>query len=657
MPERFIQAFVLQLLAASCVWIGHSFPDMFTQYFQSAIPSKIPAKQSLNLSWTHSMVRCVFVILFIFLGSIVVQSQDAQLAQQYYENGEYEKASELYNKLFQQSGYNDYYFGKWMSSLLAMNDFKGCEEAVQKQIKRQPSEVQYYAIYGDILEQQNRKEEATEQYRKAINQLTAEEFRIIKLANTFSERQKYDLAIETYERGGKLLKNEKLFAYHLADLYRNKGEFPAMIRYYLLSLDGSPGRTVSVKTILQRYLPEENYPELQTQLLTLLQNAPEDNELVELLYWLYIQKKDYRNALRQVKALDLRNDENGVRIFQLAQIADNQSDYDAAIECYNYICTSKGVNNPFFIVSKKGALDCQRKKVTETATWTETDLQVLLNEYSAFFQENGLNKVTYPVALQWTNVLALYAGRLDTAITLLEQLKVAPGLNPSQEAEIKIQLGDYYLIKGEIWESTLLYSQIDKSLREEPLGHEARFRNARLAYFNGDFEWAQAQCEVLKSSTSKLIANDALDLSIFIMDNLGGDSVSIPLQMYADAELFVYQNKFPLALALLDTIAKTFPEDVLQDDILWLKGNIALKQRHYTDAATYFQIIIDKFKEEIRADNALFELAKLYETNLNNKEQAMKLYEQLFTEFSSSTFAVDARKRFRILRGDKLVPN
>jgi TolA-binding protein len=199
-----------------------------------------------------------------------------------------------------------------------------------------------------------------------------------------------------------------------------------------------------------------------------------------------------------------------------------------------------------------------------------------------------------------------------------------------------------------------LYSQVDKEFREEQLGQEARFKNARLSYFNGDFQWAQAQFDVLKASTSKLIANDALDLSVFIMDNLNLDTTSDAISLYSAAEMLMFQNKFDDAFLKLDTLRRGFPEHSLQDDILYLEAQIYEKKRNWTKAAELYQQVVDKYKEDIRADNSLYALAQIYETRLNDLEKAKTLYEKIFIDYSGSVFAVEARKRFRFLRGDKV---
>ena len=207
-------------------------------------------------------------------------------------------------------------------------------------------------------------------------------------------------------------------------------------------------------------------------------------------------------------------------------------------------------------------------------------------------------------------------------------------------------------MSGDRWESTLLYSQVDKAYKDDILGQMARFKNAKLSYYMGDFQWAQTQFDVLKSSTSKLISNDALDLSVFIMDNLGLDTSTAAMQQYATAELLVFQNRFTEASELLDELSKKYWDHSLTDDVLFAKAEMLERQKEYAQAADLYQKIVDEYADDIRADNSLFALANLYEHYLGDVEKAKVLFEKLFIEYSNSTFAVDARKRFRILRGD-----
>jgi Tetratricopeptide repeat. len=91
-----------------------------------------------------------------------------------------------------------------------------------------------------------------------------------------------------------------------------------------------------------------------------------------------------------------------------------------------------------------------------------------------------------------------------------------------------------------------------------------------------------------------------------------------------------------------------------QDDVLYLKAQIAEKKRDYEQAVAYYQEIVEKFPDDIRADNALYAQALLFEEKLEQPQKAMELYEKLFVDYSDSVFSVDARKRYRLLRGDKV---
>ncbi|MEZ4985052.1 MAG: tetratricopeptide repeat protein [Saprospiraceae bacterium] len=576
------------------------------------------------------------------------------MAQQYFQNGEYEKAAEMYNELYQKNGNNDFFFDQYFECLLAMEDYAEAESVLQKQIRRDDGNVKLYVSYGALMERLNRYDEADEQYNLAIAKMPGDQYSVTRLANAFTRQTKYDFAIATYEKGAELLKDERIFSYNLGDLYRRQGKTPEMINAYLNSLEDNPDRINQLKVVFQRNLPEADYRELQTQLYERIQQGNENPVYPEFLAWVFIQKKDYANAFRQVKALDRRLNENGLRIFDLGRIAAEDTDYDAAIQAFDYIVNEKGQASTLYLDAKRQGLMARRLKIIEGYNYTQEDLATLEGQYKAFLDEFGYNSATAPIIVELAELQALYMDNLSDAVELLTAMIDYPGIHPNVQANGKLALADYNLMRGDIWEATLLYSQVDKAFKEDILGHEARFRNARLAYFNGDFQWAQAQFDVLKASTSKLIANDALDLSVFIMDNLGLDTTATALQMYADAELLVFRNQFEASFEKLDSLVALFPDHSLQDDVLYLKGQINSKKRDYTQAATLFEQVVEKFPDDIRADNALFALAELYERHLGDKEKAQQLYENLFIDYSNSTFAVEARKRFRILRGDSI---
>jgi tetratricopeptide (TPR) repeat protein len=585
---------------------------------------------------------------------LAISAQDINLANQYFINGEYEKSASLFGQILESNASNEFALNRYVESMLNLEQFEECEKVLKKQIKKNPNSGNLYVQYGAILERQGKTTEAKAQYEKAIQTISPDFNSINRLASQFSNTSKYELAIRTYERGAELLKDKNVFAFNLGELYRRKGEPAKMIEQYLNSLESNSINSVQTITIyLSRYLEPSDFEELQSQLYTRIQND-EKPEYIEVLAWSFIQRKDFKNALRQLKALDARLNESGQRIYQMAIDASEAKDYDSAIAAYDYIIQEKGQQNPYFFPSKQGAMLNRRNKIVQGLSYTTADLTALEQDYRSFIDQYGMNRQTASLVLELAELEALYINDLPKSVQLLDSLIKAPGIQRDEQARAKINLADYYLMSGERWESTLLYSQVDKGYKEEILGQEARFKNAKLAYYNGDFQWAQAQFDVLKASTSKLISNDALDLSVFIMDNLNLDTTADAITLYAGAELLVFQNRFDEAILRLDTLRLNFPEHSLQDDIYYLLAQIAEKRNDFVRAAALYQKVADNYKEDIRADNSLFALARLYEFRLNAPEKAQALYEKIFMDYSGSVFAVDARKRYRILRGDKV---
>ena len=547
---------------------------------------------------------------------------------------------------------NSYYFDRYITSLIKLERYDEAQTALKRQLRKQPQEVALYVKYGQMLEQQFDEEGAKKQYEKAIENLPADQYRVTQLGNAFLSQTKYDYAIRAYERGAELLKKSS-FSNNLGDLYRRKGDYPKMIENYLDVVAENPKRMRNIQTYFQRYLNSDNLMEAQKQLYARIQEADEkDTTFPEMLAWVFIQRKDYKAALRQATALDRRLDENGERVLRIGKMASNAKDYDTAIKAYDYITENKSAASGIYLEAKREGLLTRRRAITDGYDYTEEDLRILEKAYEEFLGEFGINPASARIAIQLAELEALYLNDLPKAITILTDVIDAPGVEGAIEANGKLALADYYLMTDEVWESTLLYSQVDKAFKEDLLGHEARFRNARLSYFRGDFEWAQSQFDVLKASTSRLIANDALDLSVFIMDNLGLDTSALALQMYADAELLVFQNRFDEAFSTLDGLKKNFPDHDLTDDIVYLRGRIYRKLRRYEEAAAAYQDIVDNYEESIRLDNSLWALGQLYENQLNDKAKAQKIYETLFIDYSNSILAVEARKRYRILRGD-----
>jgi len=597
-------------------------------------------------------LSCILALLFI---SLTTWSQDSRLANEYYRSGEYEKAAKIYKQLYDNQPHSYFYFGRYIEALMALEDYKLAEEEVQKQIEAQPTDMQLYVTLGNLKERQFLPDEAEKAYRQAIENIPPDISVISKLGNAFTRLAKYDMAIEAFQKGSQLVGDDHIFAYALADLYKRKGDTANMIKYYIISSEKNPDQLERYKTYFQRNLStKEDLEEMRRQLYIRIQEEPENEIFPELLEWVFIEKGDYYGAFRQARSLDRKYDEGGYRVKNIGDIAYQAGDYDTAIQAFEYVIQGNSINSSLYIQSKRSLLKAKRNKITRNYQHTESDLDTLQMEYEKFIGEFGMNSLTQNLVKEYADFLALYKNELDGAISVLDSLIALESINPYVIADSKLSLADYYLMQGEIWEATLLYSQVEKKYKEEYLGEIARFKNAKLFYYAGNFPWAQEQFDILKSATSRLIANDAIDLSVFIMDNMGLDTTDIPLKLSAESELLTVQNRYDEAFAKLDSIHILYPEHALEDDILYQKAQLYLDLKQYDKAKELLERVYTEFPEEIRADNALYLLAQLYEYQLQDTEEAKRLYEKLFVDFSSSTFAVDARKRFRILRGDEI---
>jgi TolA-binding protein len=366
-----------------------------------------------------------------------------------------------------------------------------------------------------------------------------------------------------------------------------------------------------------------------------------------------MQQKDFEGAFSQSKALDKRNKEDGYRVMELGKISSVNENYEVAEKCYNYVI-SKGKQNYNYNQAYIESANALYDKITKQRKYTTQDIQELETKLKSTIADFGVNQLSISLIRKLATIYAYYQDNIPEAFSLLSEAVNTAGLDNMTKAECKLDLADVILISGDIWEASLLYGQVEKSFKYEPIGQEAKFRNAKVAYYNGDFKWAKAQLDVLKGATSKLISNDAMDLSLVIGDAINVDTNIVPLQLFSSADLLIIQNKIAAAMLRLDSINILFEDHSLADDIYYKKGIIYTKLGGYKEAIEAFTRVTENYADEIFGDDALFKMAEIYHYNLNDTEKAKTLYQEVLTKYPSSVYAVEARKRFRKLRGDGL---
>jgi tetratricopeptide (TPR) repeat protein len=594
---------------------------------------------------------CLILLLIACSFSAFSQNAtDADIAKQFYDTGQYDKAYTLYKSLYQSKNGSDIYYQAYLNVLIKLKQYPEAEKIILKKAKENPKTLfdlgQLYQEKGDLAA-------ADKVFENIIQKMEPNQFAIADVANSFYAINNYDYAIKAFIEGRKIIKEDYAFVFELINLYRFKKMKDALTSESLKILDQQPELLAMVKSNLSRtYENDEDYEVLRSLLLKKIQKDAQNTTLIDLLAWQYIQQKQFDLALIQYIALDRRTEGNGSKVFSLAGILEENGAFETANKAYNYLI-DKGNKSPYYIASRVANLKNKGKQLL-TVNYTSEQISGVVIGYETLLTEYGSNTQTVFAIRELANLKAYYQNDLNGGQKLLEDVLSFPSLNPLTLASVKLELANIYILNNERWEAALLYGQIEKSLSNEPIAQEAKFKNAKLSFYNGDFTWAKAQLDVLKASTSQLIANDALDLSLLLQENLAFDSTGNALKMYAKADLYRFTNMPDKALSVLDSLAISYPQTDLLDDVAMMKGEIFINKNNYTKAAEIFKSLITQFPYSIWIDDAYFKLATLEEEHLNDKISAQKHYEELLQKYPGSLYVIDARKRFRNLRGDAL---
>lgn len=604
------------------------------------------------------MNRCLTVIIFLwlFVSEVFAQSSEKQeLAFEYFRNKEYDKASELFYELYQKQG-NSYFFSYYIAALQELKNYNEAEKAIKKQIKNKPEDYSLKIMLGHLYKLSGNTEAMKKQFDDVIKLLNTNQSQYFQAANAFISYQEYALAEATYLKGQKMLRGLYSFHLELASLYQMQKMHEKMINEYIALLYENPQMIQTVQNRLQQSVYSNQDKSLiqllQNKLIIQTQKNPDATIFSELLIWLYTQQMQFNNALTFATALDKRNKEDGSRVFSLAQTSVANKDYTTALKAYQYII-NKGAQSAWYFEAKSEYLMTLYLQIIDEPTAERSKIIELEKLLEQHITNNSISKNTFSVIIALAKVKALYLQKIDESIDLLKKItENSRSFAQNQLNEAKLLQGDLMLMKNDIWEATLLYTQVEKNNSNEPIAHEAKFKKAMLAYYNGDFLWAQAQMDVLKASTSKLIANDAFALSQFINENIENDSSQRTLTTFSNSDFYSFRHLDSLALLCLDTILSNKDAYSLYDDAFLRKGDLLVKAKRYTQAVNMYDTILMRFKSEITAPQAAYKLADIYQYKLINEDKAKYYLELLFTQYPGSFYADEARKRFRILRGD-----
>jgi tetratricopeptide (TPR) repeat protein len=591
------------------------------------------------------------LLIIVFAHGAYAQQPDSLLrARMYTDTKQYDKAIPLFKVMYNENPADIGVYNEYLNVLLAAKKYKDAQNIAEDQQRMRPQNPLSLIDIGRVYQAAGKEKKATEQYDKALTLINGDDMLTQQMATAFNIAGNDKYAILTYERARDMLRNPYMYYSPLARLYAKSGEIEKAVNALLDGAPGNIGGAEDTKASMLEFLGNDPKKlQLAQKAVVKRINAQPDNVFCgEILTWLYTQKGDWDGALMQIEAIDIRNKENGTRIIEFAKLAEREFQYDIAAKALDAVI-ELGKEQPMYAVAKAQKLEVLMQRLEANPDFTAAEIDSLSKEYSDFFTEYP-QYYTTETMLDYARLEAQYNNNADKGVELLEKAIRQPIAARNFIGKAKLQLGDYQILQGKIWDASLTYGQVDKSFREDMLGEEARFRNAKVSYYLGLFTYAQSQLNVLKASTSELIANDALYLSVLITENITSDSNLVPLNRFAYADLLLFQNKDKEAETLLDSISQAFPKHPLRDDILLLHAKLSVKHKDYNKALDYLKDIYIQYGKDVLGDDAVFKTAEIYQNYLKQNEQAKHFYEQLILDYPGSTYVQAARKRLADLQ-------
>lgn len=590
------------------------------------------------------MNRILF--LLVFLSSVLGQAQSIQLADNYAEQGEYEKAYSIYEKAYQGNRNNFGYLFRMVEFQQQLENYTKADSLLNQGEKIAVNKVLFPIERGYNASLQGKAELATSYYNAAIDQIDSMPQHGYTIAFAFENRSLLDQAITSYE---KTMAIDPRYDYNFqaARLYGEQGKLSLMFDKYLSLIENNDQLIPRTQAIFSQFITEDaassgNQALRKAVLLRLRENP----SLIynQILSWLFIQQKDFNGAFIQEKAIYNRTKENIFNLQDLALVAHEENDDNAALAILAYVIAETPVAS-----MKYGAQTLELKIKADAATASE--FSAIKAAYQQLLEVYGREEQSFKLQHDYANFLAFKTGDVEESIALLSDLEKQK-LARFQKAENKMLLADILVLQEQFNRALILYSQVQNDLPNSELAQESQFKVARTSFFQGDFPWSLTQLKVLRSAASKLIANDAMQLSLTISDHSLYDTTFVALKALAKAELKQYQNKRVEAISLYEDLLQNHKGDPIEDEALLQQATLFELESQFEKAQKNYQLIIDNHGSGILADDALYRLGLLYENHLLMPDEAQKAYETFIYKHADSIFFIDARRRYRKLRGD-----
>ena len=591
--------------------------------------------------------------MIFFLACSSVYSQSAELANSYFRKGEYEKAILLYEPLLESNPIRQDYFKSLLTCYQQLEQYENADRLLSQQLQNFPNQIYLYVEMGYNKQLQGNREEAQKLYQRSMEFIEENPSYAFVIGRSFRQNHLLDEALATYQRA-KELNPELNTEISEAQIYGEKGDIDKMFDLYLDLVDKNENYYTTAQRFIASFITSDkqdpNNVLLRKQLLKRAQSEPK-NAWNILLSWLFMQQEDFDKALVQEKSLFRRNPGNLERIEEIGRLAYNSGELDTSRDAFA------------FILDQSDAVQLERDlllkanifllKIENEGVETDEDRESLNKKYLSLLEDFGVNQQSLVLQVAYSEFLTYTYNDPARAIEVLKNALTLPITKP-EEGMLEITIADIHVFSGEFNQALILYSKIQYDFKNSPLAQEARFKVARTSYFKGDFDWAQNQLKVLKSSTSQLIANDAMRLSLKISNNMEKDSVNQGLKLFAKAELLEFQRKFEQALDTVGLVLDQYKGREIEDDAMLKQAQLLSRIGDYNGAEKSLLGLMSAYPQSLLMDECLYSLAEIYRLHLNETDKAKEMYERIIFEYPSSIYLVESRKAFRALRGDEL---
>jgi tetratricopeptide (TPR) repeat protein len=568
---------------------------------------------------------------------------DYDLAENYFNKGEFEKALILYQKLHTSNPTNSNLVFRIIEIKQELQHFDEVEMFIKSQLSTR-NNPQMLVELGYNFQLQNKMEKAKENYKQAIDVAKSVPNYTYAIGLRFEEHSLVSQAIEVYKLALNQTQNPN-YEYRLAGLYAEQKDVQNMFLSYLNFTENNPTYLNQVLRLFGDYISEHSDSEYNQIFKKIVLKKLKSSSNIfwnQMLSWLYVQQQDFKKAFLLERSIFRRNNNSLQGIIDVGMMAKSAKNYTVTFEVFEYVIQN-AQDSRLIIETNRQLLEL------ELVRTTTPDFKQIKTKYNTLLDRYGLNSETVELQLSYADFLALHFQQKPEAISFLKSA-LGQNLSPTDLGRIKLKLADILVTNSQFNQALLYYAQVQTSLKNSTLAQEARFKSARTSYYKGDFNWAENQLKVLKASTSQLIANDALDLQLLITDHKFGDSLQTPLGLYAKADFLMFQNKKTEAISVLDKLISEQNTHAIVDEALLLQAELFESTTQNQKAKENYLRIIGDFSSEILIDDAHFALAELYRKVLDQPDQAIQYYEKIIFNHPDSIHFVESKKHFRNLR-------